>query len=226
MIIYHGSNLKIVTPTYGVGNIHNDYGQGFYCTEHSDLAAEWACSKEHNGFVNKYELDTSALDIFSLMCEEYHILHWLAILLNNRTFSLNSEIKKTGFEYIKENFLPDYVSADVMIGYRADDSYFSFANAFLANEITLSQLNRAMKLGNLGEQIVLKSKKAFESLQFVTADSVLKQEYYPKKLYRDKTARDSFSKLRGDSIQDGIYLIDILRCKRGEVDELIRRELS
>lgn len=129
-------------------------------------------------------------------------------------------------DIIKENFLPDYFNADIMIGYRADDSYFSFANAFLANEISLSQLNRAMKLGNLGEQIVLKSEKAFNAIGFVEAESVLRQVYYPKKTHRDKKARDDFFKIKEESIGDAVFLIDILRCERGEVDELIRRELS
>lgn len=37
------------------------------------------------------------------------------------------------------------------------DSYFSFAEDFLNNAISVSKLSKAMKLGNLGEQIVLKS---------------------------------------------------------------------
>ncbi|MBR2627880.1 MAG: DUF3990 domain-containing protein, partial [Peptococcaceae bacterium] len=40
-----------------------------------------------------------------------------------------------------------------MIGYRADDSYFSFANAFLNNTLSLRQLEKAMMLGKHGEQV-------------------------------------------------------------------------
>ncbi|MBO4366707.1 MAG: DUF3990 domain-containing protein, partial [Clostridia bacterium] len=37
MIIYHGSKIVVQTPEYGKGNVHNDYGRGFYCTEYLDL---------------------------------------------------------------------------------------------------------------------------------------------------------------------------------------------
>lgn len=60
---------------------------------------------------------------------------------------------------MKDNFLIDITGYDVIIGYRADDSYFSFARAFINNEISLTQLSYAMKLGKLGEQIVLKVQK-------------------------------------------------------------------
>ena len=44
MIIYHGSKNIITKPEFGKGNIANDYGLGFYCTENIELAKEWACS--------------------------------------------------------------------------------------------------------------------------------------------------------------------------------------
>lgn len=226
MQLYHGSIHKIPSPTYGLGNHKNDYGLGFYCTAHYDLAAEWACSKEHNGFVNEYDLDTTSLTRFSLTDSQYHILNWLAVLLENRTFSLNSPIKKEGYKFLLTNFLPEYASADIIIGYRADDSYFSFANAFLSNEISLSQLNSAMKLGDLGEQLVLKSANAFKQLKYVNSYSVSKQIYYPKRLKRDRTARENFSTMRNEQVTNGLFLIDIMRCNRGELNELIRRELS
>ena len=50
---------------------------------------------------------------------------------------------------------------DIITGYRADDSYFSFARDFLKNSITVSQLSRSMELGKLGLQVVLHSEKAF-----------------------------------------------------------------
>ena len=52
MIIYHGSKNIITKPEFGKGNIANDYGLGFYCTENIELAKEWACSdKVTNGYV-------------------------------------------------------------------------------------------------------------------------------------------------------------------------------
>ena len=40
IILYHGSNEKIERPIFGKGKVYNDYGQGFYCTEHIELAKD------------------------------------------------------------------------------------------------------------------------------------------------------------------------------------------
>ena len=55
IIIYHGSSEIVKQPVYGKGKPYNDYGIGFYCTEHLELAKEWACTKNIDGFVNEYE---------------------------------------------------------------------------------------------------------------------------------------------------------------------------
>lgn len=70
----------------------NDYGSGFYCTEEIELAKEWACKKQKNGFVNKYELDLSELNVMNLNAPPYNILNWLAILADNRTYWQNGSI--------------------------------------------------------------------------------------------------------------------------------------
>ena len=60
MRLYHGSKNIIQKPQYGVGNRHNDYGLGFYCTENKELAKEWACTSPLSaGFANEYLLDIS-----------------------------------------------------------------------------------------------------------------------------------------------------------------------
>ena len=66
MILYHGSEKIIENPVYGKGNIRNDYGRGFYCTESEELAKEWACSNNKNGFANKYELNMEGLNVLYL----------------------------------------------------------------------------------------------------------------------------------------------------------------
>ena len=38
--IYHGSPKVIERLVFGEGKVHNDYGRGFYCTEHAELAKE------------------------------------------------------------------------------------------------------------------------------------------------------------------------------------------
>ena len=164
--IYHGSNQIVEIPTFGAGRKNNDFGPGFYCTENSDLAKEWAVSSLRNGFSNRYTLDTEYLNILRLNSPDYTILNWIAVLVEHRLFSIRTPVARRAKQYLIEHFGINVNVFDLIIGYRADDSYFDFAEAFLNNAITVEQLSRAMLLGKLGEQIVVKSKFAYSRLQY------------------------------------------------------------
>lgn len=84
-------------------------------------------------------------------------------------------------EFILSHFIPNIADIDVMIGYRADDSYFSFAEDFVNNTISLRDLSLAMQLGTLGEQVVLLSKRFFKRIQFVEYEVADYREYYYKR---------------------------------------------
>jgi len=214
IVLYHGSTKVIEKPVFGRGNPKNDYGLGFYCTENLELAKEWASTEKGDGFANCYELDTDGLSILRLNDKPYHILNWLSILLKNRTFVLSQGLPVEARAYLLEYFLPAYEQYDLMIGYRADDSYFAFANAFLNNTISLEQLRKAMFLGKLGEQVVVKSEKAFTCLTFKESIPVDSSLYFPKRQSRDRQARDEFqSEKSTPPAVDAIYMIDILRQK-------------
>ena len=89
--------------------------------------------------------------------------------------------------------------------------YFSFARAFINNEISLAQLSYAMRLGKLGEQFVLKSPAAFERIRFVSYEIADNTEYYVKRKARDDEARAAFRlELEKDDL-DGLYMRDIIR---------------
>ena len=209
--IYHGSSDIIEKPIFGKGKTYNDYGQGFYCTEHINLAKEWACTEGACGYANKYEIETDELRVLNLSSPEFSVLNWLAVLMQNRIGRLSTPIAKQGREYLIQNFLPQYESYDAMIGYRADDSYFSFARSFISNEISLKQLERAMKLGKLGEQFVLKSKKAFDIVQFVGYEMADNAVYYQQRKARDEDARTAYqAELEKDDLE-GIFMRDMIR---------------
>ena len=214
MTIYHGSQNKISAPIFGQGKTYNDYGQGFYCTENIELAKEWACAEGKDGYANKYELDTNGLSILHLNDKQYHILNWMSILLENRTFNISEGISSRAKQYILEHFLPDYKKYDVIIGYRADDSYFSYASDFVENTLSLEDLRTAMKLGKLGEQVVLMSKKAFDALTYVESIPASAEEYFGKYKERDTKARSEYRELKKESvIEEGTYVMDIIRQK-------------
>lgn len=211
-IIYHGSSKIIENPQMGLGNPRNDYGLGFYCTEDENLAKEWGVADGINGFANKYRLDLNGLSCLDLSNPQYTILHWITILLQNRVFDLKNDISKVGKEYLIENFSIPYNKYDVIKGYRADDSYFSFAELFLNNTISCQRLASALKLGNLGEQIVLKSEKAFDRLTYLGYEIADSEIYYPLRKQRNEMARFQFlSNKQGPFDPNAIYLNDIIR---------------
>lgn len=211
-ILYHGSEFLIEKPEFGKGARHNDYGRGFYCTENIELAREWACVKQKNGYVNIYELDMEGLKVLNLNDSKYHILNWLAILADNRTYWQKGSIAEEAKKYIKEHFLIDIIPYDIIVGYRADDSYFSFAQDFVSGVISLEKLSEAMRLGKLGEQIVLKSPKAFETIYFQNYENVDAEIYYIKKAEREREARREYRRRKKESADiHELFMLDIMR---------------
>ena len=212
MIVYHGSDHIIETPVYHGSKRTNDYGYGFYTTESKELAKEWACGDDRDGFANRYELDLENLRILNLNSPEYNILNWLAVLTKNRSYWQNGSIAEEAKDYLQAHFLVDLSQVDIVIGYRADDSYFTFAQDFVSGAISLNKLSEAMRLGKLGEQIVLKSEKSFSQIRFLGAEPAIAETYYEKKSMRDREARRAYRQTR--KATDGInelFIIDIMR---------------
>ena len=211
MHIYHGSSVVVEKPVFGQGKDYNDYGRGFYCTENIELAKEWACRTENDGYVNSYVLKTDDLTIVRLQEPDYNILNWMAVLLKNRKFNINTPVMAAGKAWLLDHYLLDLGQVDMIIGYRADDSYFSFARAFLSNGITMQQLEQAMHLGKLGEQVVLMSEDAFRALQFTGVQRVDGSIYHSLREDRDRRARQQFREELMAGAFDGIYLSDLIR---------------
>ncbi|MBR3244882.1 MAG: DUF3990 domain-containing protein [Parasporobacterium sp.] len=211
MKVYHGSERIIQVPIFGMGKAYNDYGLGFYCTESEEMAREWAVEKERDGYANIYELNSSELCTLNLNSDEFCILHWLAVLLENRYFDTTSLIAAEAKEYLLDQYHVNYKEYDVIRGYRADDSYFSFAQDFLNNTISIRQLNHAMQLGNLGEQVVLKSKKAFENIKYQGFLLAERKIWYPKKKERDEKAReDYFDSRKNKRKKEDLFISQII----------------
>lgn len=228
IIIYHGSKNIIKNPTPRGGKPTNDYGYGFYCTEQKELANEWACPDNSDGYANEYLLDLDGLNVLDLTSKKYTILNWIALLLQNRIPNGMSENEEMVRKYILDNFLLDLEGVDVIKGYRADDSYFSFARDFIRNSISLKQLSRAMELGKLGIQIVLISPKAFEQLTYINSSIAENEVYYTKRVARDLQAREEYrNTTKNISLdKDDLFVIDIIRQEVKNDDSRIQRNVS
>ena len=212
MIVYHGSDHIIETPLYNGSKRTNDYGYGFYTTENKELAMEWACSDNRDGFANIYELNTDGLHILNLNDSQYTILNWLAVLTKYRSYWQSGSVAEEAKNYLQKNFFVDPSGYDIVIGYRADDSYFSFAQDFVSGAISFRKLSEAMRLGQLGEQVVLKSEKSFSHIRFINAEPAAAVTYYEKKSDRDRDARRAYrlSRKEAENINE-LYMLDIMR---------------
>lgn len=223
--IYHGSERIVEKPVFGEGKKNNDFGRGFYCTESEALAKEWAVSSLRNGFSNCYTLDTDYLNILYLNSSDYTILNWIAILIEHRLFSIRTPVARRAKQYLLDNFSLNVNAFDLIIGYRADDSYFDYAELFLNNGISVEQLAQAMRLGKLGEQVVIKSEFAFSRLKFKGFDIAEREQYYVRRKARDDEANQIYLEmLKKES--DGLYIQDIMRGGIMNDDSRIPRNIS
>lgn len=200
-ILYHGSSEEKFTPRYGFGDDKHDYGKGFYLCFDENLAKEWAvCSSEGNGYLHKYELNTNGLSVLYLN-QKYSVLNWLAVLALHRKADDTKRYNVNSEKLIKKYLPKDIDKYDVIVGYRADDSYFSFAKNAIKNNIDISLLERIMKTGNLGYQVFIQSEKAFEHLIEIDKNNdgyfeeVDFDEYFIKYDERDHQAREEVARL-------------------------------
>lgn len=210
LTLYHGSNQIIEKPIFGYGKKNNDFGLGFYCTESEELAKEWAVSSSQDGFANRYTLDMEFLRVLPLNSPAYTILNWIAILVEHRLFSIATPVARRAKRYLIDHFSLNVNAYDVITGYRADDSYFDYAEAFINNTITVEQLAQAMQLGKLGEQIVLKSEFAFSKLTYQGYTVAEANSYFTKRQDRNTEANGLYFQML-EQETDGLYIQDIIR---------------
>ena len=223
MKIFHGSDRIVEKPTFGVGKTGNDFGLGFYCTENEELAKEWASQPTRDGFANSYELGMRGLNVLNLNTAQFSVLNWMAILVAHRQFKSKTPIAGAAVGYLKNRFAVNVDAYDVVVGYRADDSYFDFAEAFLNNTITVEQLSAALRLGKLGEQVVVKSEKAFARLKFAGYTVADHTVYYPRRKARNDVAESEYLRIQSTGDFKGLYMNVILSEHIGDDDARIPR---
>jgi len=212
--IFHGSQFLVQKPLFNYGKANNDYGKGFYCTFDISLAKEWANRYGGYGIANEYLLRIDNLRILDLTSDKYNVLNWIALLLKNRDTGENfRRINKERIAFINKHYI-DIKDYDVIIGYRADDAYFRFPIDFINGDITLEQLKTAFKLGYLGKQIVLKSKKSFENIKFIKSHNTA---FSNNKAYKDRIeiAMNQYSALTQNRIE-GTYIYNLMEKKHAK----------
>ena len=195
--IYHGNKVENMVPTYGLGGTNNDYGRGFYTTPSIELAKEWAWGTYTAGnkaYVHTFELNIKGLNILNLT--ELDSIHWIAELVYNRKLNIqDKEVVQDNIKILLDKYKLDTGKHDIIIGYRANDSYFVYAEAFVSGTIYKDTLEKALRAGELGIQVFIKSEKAFHCLKKTAVEEV-PEKYRGYFVKRDKSAGDTYRALR------------------------------
>ncbi len=195
-MLFHGSNKSIPMPSFGWGNPNNDYGRGFYMTEHPNLAAEWAVAVDRDGYINKYEIDQSKFIVCNL--DSKTVLHWAATILKCRYEANEWGINAKDVKYLIDNFAITPSDYDIIIGNRADDAYFAIVESFANGTLSIQDLAQAVAFGEWGKQTVLISEKAFSAIQYIGCEFVSHKEWYESRRERNKRATGLYRKLLDD----------------------------
>ena len=161
--LLHGTDHIIEVPDIHIGNPHNDYGMGFYCTRVDEMAREWACKKNTDGFVNSYDFDTEGLKVLNLLDGTHTVLNWMALLLQFRTFKLDSEVAVDARDYLIDHYSIDLTGYDVVIGYTP--VVFSHALVVQLCDQSASRVDTQISYDELSLFFKEKSDRPFPNLQ-------------------------------------------------------------
>ena len=200
--VYHGTKNPNLTVDFNYNNKNNDYGKGFYTTPYEELGKEWAYASYtagKEGYLYTFSIDLSDLSILDLT--EIDSMHWVAELIEHRNINTcNREALEDTIELFKKKYKLNTTNYDVIIGYRADDSYFSYVEDFLSGVIYRDTLESALRNGKLGIQVFIKSKKAFDALNQIGNPVVVPQKYRDDYIKRDKNARNKYAEDRKNQV--------------------------
>ena len=214
MKLFYGSTKLIRKPIYGVGNPTNDYGLGFYLTDDLQMAKLWASQYKDGGYAITYRINFSNLNVLNIDKEdEMTILSWITLLVKNRFDYTERIIYRDVIQWLIKHFDVPVNQYDVVVGYRADDSYFNYSRGFVSGEISLETLSQALKLGKLGLQYVLISKKAFSSIEYIDSEPVQFSHDYD--LFRRKTLSEYHELLTTENRFKNTFIGDLMK-KYGE----------
>lgn len=174
-IYYHGSNTIIQMPDLSKSREDIDFGVGFYLTEDYSMAAKWAC-KKNNSICNKYNLNLDGLAVYEFVLDK----EWLDFVTANR----NEEIEKNN----------KFEKYDILIGAIADDRLYNTIEMYENGFLPASKAIEIMNCMDYGKQIVLKTQKAIDNLEFLGYEKISgERKYNFKEQYRNEK-REAFAR--------------------------------
>ena len=125
------------------------------------------------GYLMEYEVLIDKLNVLYLDDQsEDSILKWITILISHRFSRFEIDKYKTTIDALNNRYSFDITKYDMIVGYRADVSYFQYSRDFVANDLSIEILSKAMKLGKLGKQYVLISENSFKHIALKNYEEV------------------------------------------------------
>ena len=176
--LYHGTTKPLDKPFYGGGIGHHDYGNGFYCSEDIEAAKEWACQHADvsMAYVYTYDLDMTGLSLLDMNTLEP--IYWLSSLAQYRYGRAETKAREARRLAFIKLFPINCELYEVIGGWRADDRYFVYLNLFLNSDISYEAVVQAIKLGDVGQQVVLKGRKSYTQIRQIGDKLIVSREDY------------------------------------------------
>lgn len=207
--LFYGSESIVEKPLFNFGNPTNDYGKGFYLTPEYDKAVLWASKHTMPGYVYTYDVDFADLSVLRLAStSELDTLRWITLLVKHRFSYEERYAYQDEINWLIRNFDVNLNDFDIIEGYRADDSYFVYSKEFVAGNISIDVLQKAMLTGKLGKQIVLISKKAFNHITTIDYKKIDPSKEYEE--FRAQADKEYHRLAKEQSIHEK-RLLDIMR---------------
>lgn len=150
MMLYHGSNVTVQKPAMPINGRYKDFGYGFYCTSHEQLAIRWALSCRNSHIVNAYSCEIGE-GLAVLTFDETNDA-WLDFVINCR------------------NSVPHHY--DIVEGPMANDTIWNDVEDVITGNITRAAFWELTRLSRPMYQTAFCTERALKSLCFERSWSV------------------------------------------------------
>ncbi|ULJ60961.1 DUF3990 domain-containing protein [Wielerella bovis] len=159
MLLYHGSNIKVMHPTILPNLRALDFGYGFYLTSSLQQAQKWAKlvhRRRAQGLpiVNIYQFDKAqAVNHLNILHFQAANADWLNFVVRNRK-GQNTEM------------------FDLVIGPVANDATLPVIDDYMDGKYTEEEAIRRLLPQNLTDQYAFLNHQALSFLQFIRSEQV------------------------------------------------------
>ena len=210
--LYHASTMEVRKPiwNYEGSKEKKDFGIGFYTCEDAGYPIK-LYSDNDAVILNAYRFDMCGLKVIRL---ENDVNWLLTVGFHRRDFKRRKKLHE-----LRDRFRNWLSESDLVIGAISDDNLFSTVDAFLDNVITDFVALGIAQMMKYENQVVFKSERACERLEFIGSRQVSKDvilNYRTQKHVEKSNMDDLVSELMGK----------LVGMNKGKTFEMILKEMA